>query len=73
MIHYWSYILAPLGLAGMWMAGKKRRSGWLLSLFTQALWLAYAIQTKQYGFIVGTLSYAFVYVKNYMSWGKKND
>jgi cell division protein FtsX len=71
VIHYWSYILAPFGLVGMWLSGKKNRNGWLLGLLTQTLWLAYSIQTEQYGFIVGTVAYGAVYLKNYLNWGKK--
>lgn len=68
---YWSYILAPFGLAGMYVSGKKKAWGWLLSLFTQTLWLAYAFTTKQYGFMPGTLAYAFIYVKNWRAWRVK--
>jgi hypothetical protein len=71
VIHYWSYILAPFGLVGMFMAGRKSKNGWLLSIFTQVLWLAYAVQTKQWGFIPGSLAYGAVYMKNYINWSKK--
>lgn len=67
---YWSYILAPFGLMGMWVAGKRKRNGWLLSMFTQALWLMYAVTTEQFGFIPGTLGYLGVYIRNYRNWGK---
>lgn len=65
---YWSYILAPFGLAGMWMAGRRNRWGWALSICTQVLWLAYAVQTQQWGFIPGSAAYGFIYVKNFISW-----
>lgn len=63
---YGSWCLAPFGLAGMWAAGKRKAWGWALSLLTQALWAVYAIVTGQYGFLVGTLSYAFVYLRNFL-------
>lgn len=69
MIHYWSYILAPFGLWGMWSAGKRKRSGWLVSISTQILWLIYAVQTQQWGFIPGSAAYMIVYVKSYWEWG----
>jgi hypothetical protein len=68
----WSYILAPFGLAGMLMAGKRNRWGWMLSIFTQVLWLWYAVDTKQWGFIPGSAAYGAVYLKNFMGWSKKN-
>lgn len=73
MIHYWSYILAPFGLIGMWLAGKKKRSGWLLGICTQVLWLTYAVQTQQWGFIPGSAAYGFVYLKNYLKWGSASE
>lgn len=65
---YWSYALAPFGLLGMWMAGRKNNWGWILSIFTQTLWLAYAVDTQQWGFIPGSLAYAFVYARNFHRW-----
>lgn len=70
---WWSYILAPFGLAGLWMAGRRNAWGWALSMGTQLLWLAYAVQTAQYGFIPGTLSYLFVYFKNFRAWRRKEE
>jgi hypothetical protein len=64
--HYGSWALAPFGLAGMWMAGKRNRWGWALSLCTQALWATYAIITTQYGFLIGTFAYAGVYLRNFL-------
>lgn len=68
---HWSYVLAPFGLAGMIMAGRKNRWGWMLSIFTQVLWVTYALNTAQYGFIIGSVSYGAVYLKNFLGWGKK--
>ena len=75
MIHWitsnWSYVLAPFGLAGMILAGRKNRWGWMLSIFTQILWVTYALDTAQYGFILGSVAYGAVYLKNFLGWGKK--
>ncbi len=69
MIHYWSYILAPFSLTGMWLAGRRRNYwGWLLSMSTQCLWLAYAINTEQWGFIPGTLGYLWIYWLSFRTW-----
>lgn len=70
MSAWWSYALAPFGLIGMLLAGRRSRWGWLLSIFTQVLWLAYAVDTKQWGFIPGSLAYAAVYFKNFLAWSK---
>lgn len=64
------WALAPIGLYGMLKAGKKSRWGWAFSLFTQCLWLVFAIITRQWYFLPGTLGYGAVYVRNFLAWGK---
>lgn len=70
---WWSYILAPFGLAGMYLAGRKIAKGWLLSIGTQLLWLAYAVQTRQWGFIPGSGAYLVVYARNWSAWRKTKE
>lgn len=64
----WSYTLAAVGILGLYLAGKQRRIGWLVGFGAQALWLAYAVVTNQYGFIVTAIAYAVVYAKNWLAW-----
>jgi hypothetical protein len=68
LISYGSWCLAPFGLLGMWAAGRKKAWGWALSLCTQVLWGFYAVGTGQYGFLIGTCSYALVYARNWHIW-----
>jgi hypothetical protein len=71
VIEYWSYILAPFGLIGLWMSGSRNRWGWALSIGTQALWLTYAVQTQQWGFIPGSAAYGAIYLRNFIRWSDK--
>jgi nicotinamide riboside transporter PnuC len=64
----WSYALAAIGIAGIWLAGRDKSIGWALGLFAQALWIAYALVTNQPGFIVSALAYGFVYARNWRNW-----
>lgn len=68
LIAYGSWCLAPFGLLGMWVVGQKRRWGWVLSMATQSLWAFYAVGTGQYGFLIGTVSYFAVYLRNWVKW-----
>jgi hypothetical protein len=70
LIHYGSWCLAPFGLLGMYVVGLKKRWGWVLSMTTQVLWAFYAIGTGQFGFLIGTVSYFVVYLKNWLGWGR---
>jgi nicotinamide riboside transporter PnuC len=65
---YWSYILAVIGVAGIYFVGRKTIWGWFVILFNEVLWIAYALITDQYGFILSAIAYAVVYIRSYMHW-----
>jgi hypothetical protein len=65
---YWSYLLTAVGVLGLWLAGRKNPRGWLVGLAAQALWIAYATATRQWGFYVSSVAYGAVYWRNWRSW-----
>jgi len=67
----WSFALAAIGIAGLWLAGRRNAWGWAIGLAAQLLWIAYAIVTVQYGFILSALAYGFVYGKNFVAWRRQ--
>ncbi len=67
-MQWWSWILTAIGVFGLWLAGRKSHWGWAVGLGAQALWLTYAIGTRQYGFIVSAFCYGWVYLKNFRAW-----
>ena len=68
---YWSWILAIVGVTGMFMVGQKTLRGWIVLSCNECLWIAYSIQSHQYGFIVMALAYMTVYIRSYLGWKKK--
>lgn len=64
----WSAVLTVVGVLGLYLAGRKNRLGWLLNLGAQVLWMIYAVQTGQWPFVVSSLAYSWVYLKNYRTW-----
>lgn len=64
----WSWLLTAVGVTGLYFAGKKKAWAWFIGLGAQVLWFSYAIVTEQYGFIVSSFAYGWVYLKNGMSW-----
>ena len=64
----WSWVLSVIGVTGLYLAGRKIWWAWTINFFSEALWLAYAISTKQYGFIVGAVAFGWVYAKNALAW-----
>lgn len=65
---FWSYLLAFVGLAGFWLAGKKIWWAWYVNIANQALWVTYGIVTAQWGFLVGAGFYTVVFVQNAYKW-----
>lgn len=67
----WSWVLTAFGVLGIYLAGKKNKWGWVIGIFSQFLWVAFAIATAQYGFIVASVLYGSVYAKNFIQWRKE--
>jgi len=64
----WSWLLVTLGAAGMWLAGRRNRAGWAVAIANETLWIVYAVQTAQWGFIAGALLYIAVFTRNWLRW-----
>jgi hypothetical protein len=52
-----SWCLVSAGILGTHLAGRNVARGWLLLVCLQPMWIAYAISTEQYGFVVGAVAY----------------
>lgn len=64
----WSWLLALMGVVGMYFVGKKRWEAFLWLILMECLWIVFALKTGMYGFIVGSLSYIIVYARNVKLW-----
>ena len=64
----WSWVLVSIGALGMWLAGRRMRIGWAVAVVNECLWIVYAVQTAQWGFIAGALLYMVVFVRNWLLW-----
>lgn len=67
-VTYWSWILTAVGVTGLMLSGSHNKTGWLIGLGAQILWFAYALATRQYGFVVSAFAYGFVYSRNFWKW-----
>lgn len=68
----WSYILSAVGVTGLYFAGSNKWWGWCIALLNECLWIIYAVQTQQYGFIFGAIIYGLVHFRNAVSWKKES-
>lgn len=69
---WWSISLAAIGILGIWLAGQKRALGWAVGVAAQLLWVAYAVVTGQWGFILSAIAYGAVYARNWWRWTRGN-
>lgn len=68
---WWSWLLMLIGVTGIYVAGRKNKAGWAIGLGAQLLWIAYALVTEQYGFIVSAFVYGYFYANNFWKWRKE--
>ena len=68
----WSWVLTAGGVFGLWLAGRRNVWGWAVGLGMQVLWIAYAVATVQWGFIVSALAYGAVYGRNWARWRRES-
>jgi hypothetical protein len=64
----WGWAFTILGVSGTYLAGSRKWQGWALCLLNQTLWCAYAILTKQWGFLPGVAFYTVVHTRNLVKW-----
>lgn len=68
MSQWWSWALAAIGVTGLFLAGSKRSLGWAIGLGVQGLWIAYALTSRQWGFVASALAYGAVNLRNWIRW-----
>lgn len=52
----------------MFFVGKKRWEAFIWLIMVEVFWIAFAVQSGQTGFILGSVVYGIVYVKNAIRW-----
>ena len=68
MNNYASWVLALSGVAAIYFVGRKQIWAWIRATCNEAMWIVYAVTTKQYGFIFAAIAYSIVYIKSYLRW-----
>ena len=68
MAEYWSWVLTAFGIFGIYLTTKKLWWGFVVGILAQTVWVAYAIATKQWGFIASAAAYGSVYALGWYRW-----
>lgn len=61
----WSYLLGALGLCGLYLAGKKKASAWVVGVVACILWGVYGIVSEQWGFLITSPVFTWVHARNW--------
>lgn len=67
----WSWLLAVIGVFGLYLTTRKMAAGFAVGVGVQALWITYAIVTAQYGFIFSALAFGTVNALGFYKWKKE--
>lgn len=65
---WWSVGLSTLAICVTWLVGSKKSAGWLLATGVQALWITYAVATRQWGFLASAVVFGILNTRNYVKW-----
>ena len=61
----WAWILTGSQLLGLWIAGRRSPSGWLIGFVAQPAWIVYALLSGQLGFVPGCAVSAGVHLATF--------
>jgi hypothetical protein len=64
------YVLMAVGIVGFELAGRRVWWAWYVNIANQGLWLAFALITGYWGFVVGTIFYTYQFSLNAYRWSK---
>ena len=62
------WIPSTIAVVTQFMAGCKYKSAWVITLFSQGLWMWWIIVSKQYGFIPLNICMSIVAIRNFRKW-----
>jgi hypothetical protein len=65
---WWSVGLAASAIVITWLLGNRWTPAWLLAVGLQLLWVAYALATRQWGFLASAAVFSVLNARNYRKW-----
>ena len=66
-----SFVLQAIPATGLIVAGRMRRTGWLICLAGQLFAVVYGWWTGQLGFIFWAPIYITIYMVNWLGWNRR--
>ena len=69
----WAWVLTGTQLLGLWVAGRRLPSGWLVGFVAQPGWIVYALLSGQLGFVPGCVLSAGVHLTTYLRQRRRDE
>jgi hypothetical protein len=60
-----------VGIVGFELAGRRVWWAWYVNVANQGVWLAFALITGYWGFVVGTIFYTYQFTRNAIKWTRE--
>jgi hypothetical protein len=70
---WWSITLSAGSLWTSWLVGSRKRVGFLLAVAMQLVWIGFALDSGQWGFIASAAVFSAVNVRNYLRWKRLDE
>lgn len=69
----WSFLVAGIPAAGLLVAGRHRKIGWLICIAGQLVQVGYGVLTSQWGLVAWAPIYIAIYGCNWLLWSRRED
>jgi nicotinamide riboside transporter PnuC len=69
----WSWVLASIGIFGVYLTTSKKVAGFAVGLGAQVLWITYGVTTKQYGFVMSAIGFGSMNVLGLYRWTRPKE
>ena len=68
-----SWVVSAVGIFGFYLAGKKIWWAWYVNIANQLFWILFAFITQNWGFLLATAFYLWVFGRNAYLWTKNRN
>ena len=68
-----SWVVSAIGILGFYLAGKKIWWAWYVNIANQVFWTMFAFITQNWGFLLATAFYLWVFGRNAYLWTKNRN
>ena len=68
-----SWVVSAVGILGFYLAGKKIWWAWYVNIANQLFWILFAFITQNWGFLLATAFYLWVFGRNAYLWTKNRN